>query len=432
MDNLAQKTLHFLFVPEASLAVAFLIIFIVMFAAGLMLYFRCRKVLTEISENAEEDYRNRCSKMSPSSYVQKKFARLSADEGRLEGLPNNFVSIGIMATFIGLGVAIQGAADLLSAETPDLTQMTEVLAVIAFKFQTSIWGVAFSLIFQFFIINRYLLEKQDILDEILQKLYEIEGLSSRLLLEQQNDLLQKNFALVLKSNTDADENRKKEAESLLRVATAVSNHLAEYIGATMQFIRTVEAFTEVAKNFDLTTKKLESLVQESGEHYRTAQDNLTQLHAQTIAQIDSNSEMMMTQIDRNVEAMRKVFKDSARDFAERTQLALQDSVDDTYRKYQNEAQAIADKYNASARELAEQYRQVAQSMSTNLLNLSADMVKRNEEARQNMAQKYLAEVQNVREGIEGVKPFSCTLFFSLRSSRAVRSSLRSRFGSWLL
>ena len=404
MDDLAQKTLHFLFVPEASLAVVFLVIFILMFAAGLMLYFRCKRILTEISESAEEDYRNQRSKMSPSSYVQKKFARLSADEGRLEGLPNNFVSIGIMATFIGLGVAIQGAADLLSAETPDLTKMTEVLAVIAFKFQTSIWGVAFSLIFQFFIINRYLLEKQDLLDEILQKLYEIEGLSSRLLLEQQNELLTTNFALILKSNAEADESRKKESESLLGVATAVNDHLAEYIGATMQFIQSVEAFTEVAKNFDQTTKTLESLVQESGEHYRTAQDTLTQLHAQTIEQLDRNSEMMMMQMESNVEAMRKVFKDSAHDFAKRTQIALQDSVDDTYRKYQNEAQAIAEKYNASARELAEQYRQVAQSMSTSLLNLSEDMVKRTEEARRDIAQKYLAEVQNVREGIEGVKP----------------------------
>ena len=404
MDDLAQKTLHFLFVPEASLAVIFLLVFIVMFAVGIMLYLRCKRTLTEINETAEEDFTSHRNKMSPAAYLQKKILRLSADEGRLEGLPNNFVSIGIMATFIGLGVAIQGAADLLSAETPDLTQMTDVLAVIAFKFQTSIWGVAFSLIFQFLIVNRYLSEKQDILDDVTKRLYDIEGLNSRLLLEQQNELLAKNFELLLKNGSDYNDKRTKEAETLLQVATAVNEHLGEYIGATMEFIHTVKTFTEVAEHFDQTTKTLESLVQESGEHYRNAQDNLTQLHEQMIEEIQRSSERTVTQTERNVEAMRKVFKVSAHDFAERTQLALKESVDDTYRKYQSAAQAMADKYNVSARELAEQYRQTAQTMATSLSDLASDMATKHEEARKTMAQQYLAEVKPIREGIDGVKP----------------------------
>ena len=404
MDDLAQKTLHFLFVPEASLAVIFLLVFIVMFALGIMLYLRCKRTLIEINENAEEDFASHRDKMSPTAYLQKKIMRLSADEGRLEGLPNNFVSIGIMATFIGLGVAIQGAADLLSAETPDLTQMTDVLAVIAFKFQTSIWGVAFSLIFQFLIVNRYFSEKQDILDDVTKRLYEIEGLNSRLLLEQQNELLAKNFELLLKNGSDYNDRRTKEAETFLQMATAANEHLGEYVGATMEFIRTVKTFTEVAEHFDQTTKTLESLVQESGEHYRKAQDNLTQLHEKMIAEIQRSSEQTITQTERNVEAMRKVFKVSAHDFAERTQLALKDSVDDTYRKYQSAAQAMADKYNVSARELAEQYRQTAQTMATSLSDLASDMATKHEEARKAMAQQYLAEVKPIREGIDGVKP----------------------------
>ncbi len=404
MNNLAQKTLHFLFVPEASLAVIFLLVFIVMFALGIVLYLRCKRTLIEISENAEEDFTSHKNKMSPTAYLQKKILKLSADEGRLEGLPNNFVSIGIMATFIGLGVAIQGAADLLSAETPDLTQMTDVLAVIAFKFQTSIWGVAFSLIFQFLIVNRYLSEKQNILDDVTKRLYEIEGSNSRLLLEQQNELLTKNFELLLKNGSDYNDKRTKEAENLLQVATAVNEHLGEYIGATMEFISTVKTFTEVAQHFDQTTKTLESLVQESGEHYRNAQDNLTQLHEQMIEEIQRNSEQTITQTERNVEAMRKVFKVSAHDFAERTQLALKDSVDDTYRKYQSAAQAMADKYNVSAHELAEQYRQTAQTMAKSLSDLALDMATKHEEARKAMAQQYLAEVKPIREGIDGVKP----------------------------
>ena len=404
MDNLAQKTLHFLFIPEASLAVIFLLVFIVMSALGIMLYLRCKRTLIEISLNAEEDFTSQRNKMSSAAYLQKKILRLSADEGRLEGLPNNFVSIGIMATFIGLGVAIQGAADLLSAETPDLTQMTDVLAVIAFKFQTSIWGVAFSLIFQFLIVNRYLSEKQDILDDVTKRLYEIEGLNSRLLLEQQNELLAKNFELLIKNGSDYSDKRTLEAENLLQGVTAVNDRLDEYVGATMEFIRTVKTFTEVAEHFDRTTQKLESLVQESGEHYRNAQDNLTQLHEQMIEEIQRNSEQTITQTERNVEAMRKVFKVSAHDFAERTQLALKDSVDDTYRKYQSAAQAMADKYNVSARELAEQYRQIAQTMATSLSDLASDMAIKHEESLNAMAQQYLAEVKPIREGIDGVKP----------------------------
>ncbi len=199
MDNLLAKTLQFLFIPEAALAIIFLVIFFVLFAFGVYKTFSCKRFLRNFSENAEKNFEEIHAKMPPELFIKKNLEKISATENTLEELPNAFVSIGIIATFLGLGVAIQGAAELLQTDKLELAKLTAVLGVIAFKFQTSVWGISFSLIFRNFVLENYWDFRREIVDDLYNKLYALERDSVRTLLEKQNEFIsahldwQKNF-----------------------------------------------------------------------------------------------------------------------------------------------------------------------------------------------------------------------------------------------
>ena len=171
VDDLLLKTVQFFFVPEAILSVIFLLIFIGMFLLGLKWVKHCRKALTILQEQAVSDYVNIQNKLTPQAFLRIRLSVLNDVENRLEELPSTFINVGILATFLGLGVAIQGAADLLHESVMDLTRLTDVLSVIAFKFQTSVWGICFSLIFQKFFVDTYFSARQDLIDELTEALF---------------------------------------------------------------------------------------------------------------------------------------------------------------------------------------------------------------------------------------------------------------------
>lgn len=86
------------------------------------------------------------------------FFQLHLDEGHashlLSAIPGFLVSIGILGTFIGLGIAVGEASGAMSSNLDTVESMTEMqnalnglLTAISFKFQASAWGILSSLIF---------------------------------------------------------------------------------------------------------------------------------------------------------------------------------------------------------------------------------------------------------------------------------------------
>lgn len=261
------------------MSIAFLIIFILMFIWGYKIYRKGKDTLEILMEKAPSDYMLLKKKMSPELYLKRKFATLSDEEGRLEGLPNSFVSVGILATFIGLGVAIQGAASLLNESTIDLTKMTDVLGVIAFKFQTSIWGIAFSLLFQNLLVDRYFGRKQDIWDDLILELYNMEGESSRLLLERQNVMLEDAFAQQAKCNQEREARIFGEINNLKISMQNITEIMKEYTKASMEF-------GDIASDFDKDVKKLNI----------NTNERLEQIN-QTMIAIDTNNHDFLNKFD---------------------------------------------------------------------------------------------------------------------------------------
>ena len=169
--DLLQKAAEFLFIPESSLSIIFLVIFIGLFIYGLVIISNCKKALKEYKDNCGTQYEEERARINQKQFLSRICAAMAAKEVPVIDLPNMFVSVGILGTFIGLGVAIHGAADLLSADKVDLNKLNEVLNVIAFKFQTSVWGTIFSLVFQKFIAEPYFVKKHGLIGEVESTIY---------------------------------------------------------------------------------------------------------------------------------------------------------------------------------------------------------------------------------------------------------------------
>ncbi len=171
MDDLLLKVFNFLVIPESSLSIVFLVLFAVCFLYGILKVVDCRRSLQDFHDNGLANYQQEMYRLNQRQFMNKFISALSAKEVKITDMPNIFVSIGILGTFLGLGVAIHGAADLLNADRVDLMQLNSVLSVIAFKFQTSVWGTCFSLIFQKFILEPYFVYRQKQLGEVETAIY---------------------------------------------------------------------------------------------------------------------------------------------------------------------------------------------------------------------------------------------------------------------
>lgn len=169
--GLLLKAVEFLLVPESILSIIFLLIFIGLFIYGLISIRNCKKALREYKDNCGDQYKEERDRINQKQFLSRISAAMAAKEVSTVDLPNMFVSVGILGTFIGLGVAIHGAADLLSADKVDLNKLNEVLNVIAFKFQTSVWGTVFSLVFQKFIAEPYFVKKHGLIGEVESTIY---------------------------------------------------------------------------------------------------------------------------------------------------------------------------------------------------------------------------------------------------------------------
>lgn len=347
MDNLLLKTIEFFFIPEAALSVIFLLVFIATFLLGIKWCRYCMTELSQLKANAVHDYEEIKNKLSPQIFLRTRLAVLTDEESRIGDLPNVFVSVGILATFLGIGVAIQGAADLLHEDTVDLMKLIDVLEVIAFKFQTSIWGICFSIIFQRFFLDRYFSKRQDIIDELTDSLYAIEGDDTRALLAAQNELLASQFSMQQQCMVSELEKQNASLDFL-------KEHLNRFADASI-------SFTETAREFKDETKKLQysvALIQETVErNIRESQETFQKVKEDFISRLAQNQEEFKEELHTIQSAANRYIAESQKQmlknedqFAERTQHAfegmLESQLGRVHDEYMEEAQHIGNAIQA--------------------------------------------------------------------------------------
>lgn len=275
MDNLILKTVNFLFVPEAALAVFFLIIFIVLCIYGYLKVRKCKSFINELEQNIEAEFDRYKDKYNPHTFISVKLAAISGIENEVIQIPNIFVSIGILATFLGLGVAIQSAAALLKSNTVELAKLNDVLGIIAFKFQTSVWGIMFSLLFQKMLVNTYFEYKEKIISAMHEKLYEKVKAGIHKTLDEQNGLLvqqielQKetqnltkehmdNFAAMMQANLNSFANIMQQSfdklnqtmqDNFSNYNNSMNNSMQKFLNLTEDYRAISEQFTQNVNDF---------------------------------------------------------------------------------------------------------------------------------------------------------------------------------------
>lgn len=408
MNDLISKTVEFLFVPETALAVFFLALFIALFTLGVYWAQNCRSALENLRENAVSEYAPVQSKMSPELFIKKYLNKISADESKLGTIPEMLVSIGIVATFLGLGVAIQGSAELLEDEKLELAKLTAVLGVIAFKFQTSVWGICFSLIFRAAVLNHYLNFKQETLELVSNSLYAAERQSIQTLLEQQNKILSGQYAF----QTKISEERTNQYKNLLAENQRNFNSLFEIIGETNnalttlhadniaafeeleyiqkhfnKFITTAEFFAVTAKDFSKCVEQFKVELSENLQTIFKEIENLSALQKENMDEIHSQHERNIFHVTEKLDELHQKFYLDSKRYVEETQRNLDNLL----------AKTLDNVNDGYIREAAE-IRNVINSLNETLANLERHTNYVNEEfiSRQN---QFVNEWRNITESV---------------------------------
>ena len=256
MDDLMLKVFNFLVIPESSLSIVFFVLFALCFLYGVLKVVDCKHSLQDFHDNGLANYQQEMYRLNQRQFMNKFIAALSAKEVKVTDLPNIFVSIGILGTFLGLGVAIHGAADLLNADKVDLMQLNSVLSVIAFKFQTSVWGTCFSLIFQKFVLEPYFVHKQEQLGEVETAIYADAVNQSTAMQWQLAELQGMHAALANESDTV-----RSSGQNLVDALQNQSKSLSEMaekmnLSRLEDSARQLKEFKEVADNMVLQQRAL--------------------------------------------------------------------------------------------------------------------------------------------------------------------------------
>lgn len=359
MDNLLATTAEFLFIPEASLSTIFLAVFVIVFGMGVFWERGCRAALKDLAENGEVKFAAVRSKVSPEFFVRKSLGKLSAAEAKLEELPNVFVSVGIVATFLGLGVAIQGAAELLQTDKLELARLTAVLGVIAFKFQTSVWGICCSLIFRRLVVERYFEYRQDVVDELYDRLYSSERDGLRALLERQNEFLSEHlqWQRAFEQARLSAQNDQHAAlisalrgfEDSLRADNALAYERVDYLAANFNsFVESANKFAADTVTFSdrVAAFKVEltDFLREEFEAIRAVNENFSRLQTEHIEKIHAEHEANIFHTTQRLDELHQKFYLDARRFAEGTQLSLDKMLGKTigavHEEYAREAHEI--------------------------------------------------------------------------------------------
>ncbi len=144
-----MDVLAFVFMPKA-LSWYFLPLLILTFGYGaLSAVIRCLYSLPRALAKAAASYvTSRANyRVEPKAYLSMALDDLRAARA-VEMVPGLLVTIGILGTFVGLGVSLRIASGSLGDPETAIKSLDALLATVAFKFQTSAWGIMLSMLYQ--------------------------------------------------------------------------------------------------------------------------------------------------------------------------------------------------------------------------------------------------------------------------------------------
>ncbi|EIW16449.1 hypothetical protein SAMN04515679_3920 [Pelosinus fermentans] len=243
-----KQIVLFILVPESIVSLLFLVVLLGIFIYGIMkLNFLKQEFIVRL-ETIETEYNKQSKKLDPNVFLRMKLQEFEASEYKITSIPNILVSVGILATFLGLGIALKQASEILSSVgTVELLKLNSVLAIIAFKFQTSVWGLTLSILFQKFAIDYFVTLKQEYQQRALETLYANKKTGIEDLLEKQSLLLEAQL---------------KEIQHFNHSVGSLEQSSSSFAKSAIGFIQTTDSLKHVVNTFNLTTAESLNIIEE--------------------------------------------------------------------------------------------------------------------------------------------------------------------------
>jgi len=307
-----KQIILFILVPESIVSLIFLVLLMGIFIYGIMKLKYLKKNFIARLGTIESEYGKQSKKVDPNVFLRMKLQEFEASEYQITSIPNILVSIGILATFLGLGIALKQASEILSsAGTVELLKLNSVLGIIAFKFQTSVWGLTLSILFQKFAIDYFVILKQDYQQRALEILYANKETGIEDLLQNQSLLLEAQL---------------KEIRNFNNSVCSLEQSSNSFAKSAIGFVQTTDALKQVVSTFNLTTaenlniieKRLEIVVKQQIEKINVMNEKTLDAHQQatnllqvrlskTESAVENQLAAMYRQVDNLIVETRKIF-----------------------------------------------------------------------------------------------------------------------------
>ena len=235
-----KQIVQFILVPESIVSLIFLVLLLGIFSYGIKKLSLLKKKFIARLETIETDYNRQSKKFDPNVFLRMKTQEFETSEYQITSIPNILVSVGILATFLGLGIALKQASEILSsAGTVELLKLNSVLGIIAFKFQASVWGLTLSILFQKFAIDYFVKLKQDYQQRALETLYRNKETGIEDLLQKQGFLLEAQL---------------KEMQYFNHSVRSLEQSSNSFAKSAIGFVQTTDSLKHVVNEFNLTTE----------------------------------------------------------------------------------------------------------------------------------------------------------------------------------
>lgn len=290
-----EEVVQFLFSPKA-LTLPFLVVMIIVGAAGagvgvinlMRFYARLRIGSSTYADEAQ----GLQTKFDPEAFLR--LVTRPQTVVRVVSAPGPILlTLGILGTFLGLGLALSGASEMFGSDpAANVSALKGVLSAVCFKFQTSAWGVLLSLVFTTFVQ------------------LPIEGLVERSITRSATDLMRfrksGDEAVAAAIQTAIRDSFSNVAEALRTSAVQLAGSTAmlqqQVTGLTLEVTKSGTDLRDSATVMSEAASKLSGLGAEIGRELRGVSKSLNDASSR-------NTEEMTKNLTANSDALKKSLTD---------------------------------------------------------------------------------------------------------------------------
>lgn len=225
-----------------------------------------RSDLESLSETYRDPERSLSLQLAPIEYLLG-HVREESSLKATDRVPGLLITLGILGTFIGLGVAVGDASGTMSsANSADtIESLKELLSAVSFKFQTSAYGIALSIAFQWLVASP--------LHEFVE--HEVEATAEKLLAAYRPPGLSLALAIEAIDRLGASTNEVRTAMETVNVSTrAVEREVKRQAAAAESMKASAGALGASAKALGNTTREFRETATESAKELRGAAEAL--------------------------------------------------------------------------------------------------------------------------------------------------------------